>query len=226
MRKTTIAPKNPSATDAKLRASTTGDDAILSPIKEEDSEIPEVQGSTSTPSLTPESMESLSDLQKDFFQSYLDEHRARMEEDRREERKSYEETISRMQGQMQEMREDYDTLRRSRSSTIVEITSPTHAFETPKVQRPQDKAYQEILTASKQQSQQDETPTHSFRNHDPNITPQNEMMKIYDIRMNNLMTSMGSILKYSKKEDTTELPKFLGGDSQWPKWYQLLRAYL
>ncbi len=37
---------------------------------------------------------------------------------------------------------------------------------------------------------------------------------------------MGSILKYSKKEDTTELPKFQGGDSQWSKWYQLLRAYL
>ena len=44
--------------------------------------------------------------------------------------------------------------------------------------------------------------------------------------MNNLMSSMGNILKYSKKEDTTELPKFQGSDSQWPKWYQLLRAYL
>ena len=144
MRKTTIAPKKPSATDAKLRASTTGDDANLSPIKEEDIELPEVQGSTNIPSLTSETMEPLSDLQKDFFQSYLDKNRTRMEEDRREERKSYEETILRMQGQMQEMREDYDNLRRSRSSPVVEITSPKHAFETPKVQRPQDKAYQEI----------------------------------------------------------------------------------
>ncbi len=123
MRQTTIATKKPSTTDAKFRASTT-DDANLSPIKEEDIQMPEVQGSSNTPSLTSESMEPLSDLQKDFFQSYLDENRNRMEEDRREERRSYEETISRMQEQIQEMREDYDTLRRSRSSPAVEFISP------------------------------------------------------------------------------------------------------
>ena len=167
MRKTTIAPKKPSTNDAKARPFTT-DDATLSPIKEEDIHMPEVEGSSNTmdsttPSLTSESMEPLSDLQKDFFQSYLDDNRNRMEEDRREERRSYEETISRMQEQMQEMREDYDTLRRSRSRPAVEFISPKHAFETPKVQRPQDKAYQDILTASKQQTQQDETPTHSIR---------------------------------------------------------------
>ncbi len=169
-------------------------------------------------------MEPLSDQQKEFFKSYLDDTRTHMEEERREERKLmseerklYEKTISRMKTQLEEMREDYLDLRRSRSNPVAELTSQKHAFETPKVQRPQDKAYQEILTASKQQFHQDETPTYSFRNHDPTITQQNEMMKIYDIRMTNLMTSMGSILKYSKKEDTTELPKFQGGDSQWPK---------
>ena len=127
MRKTTtLAPKKPSATDAKLRASTTEDmrastteDTSLSPIKEEDShkedsQMPEVLGSSNTmdpntPSHTLESMEPLSDLQKVFFQSCLDDNRNRMAEDRREERRSYEETISRMQEQMQEMREDYDT---------------------------------------------------------------------------------------------------------------------
>ena len=101
MRKTTIAPKKPSTNDAQARPSTT-DDATLSPIKEEDIQMPEVEGSSNTmdsttPSLTSESMEPLSDLQKDFFQSYLDDNRNRMEEDRREERRSYEETISRMQ---------------------------------------------------------------------------------------------------------------------------------
>jgi hypothetical protein len=238
MRKNTVAPKKTSATDAKLRASTSpttnpfGEDAILSPIKEETTEedfsrLPEVQGSSDTATLTTDNMEPLSDQQKDFFNSYLDDARNRMEEERREERKFYEETISRMKEQMEEMREDYNDLRRSRSSPVAEITNPKHAFETPKVQRPQDKAYQEILTASKRQLEHEETTTHSFRpQQDNNHTQQNEMMKIYDIRMNNLMTSMGSILKYSKKEDTTELPKFQGGDSQWPKWYQLLRAYL
>ena len=170
--------------------------------------MPEVLGSSNTmdpntPSHTLESMEPLSDLQKVFFQSCLDDNRNRMAEDRREERRSYEETISRMQEQMQEMREDYDTLRRSRNSPVVELTTPKHAFETPKVQRPQDKAYQEILTASKQKSHHDEPPTNSFQNQAQNITPQDEMMKLYDIRMNTLMTSLGSILKYSKKEDTT-----------------------
>ena len=53
-----------------------------------------------------------------------------------------------------------------------------------------------------------------------------DMIQLYDTRMTNLLSSVGNILKHSKKEDTTELPKFLGGDSQWPKWYQLLRAYL
>ena len=55
MRKTTAAPKKP--TDAKLRASTSPlttafDDAILSPIKEDDVQLPEVQGSGNTTSLT------------------------------------------------------------------------------------------------------------------------------------------------------------------------------
>ena len=82
MRKTTtIAPKKPSATDAKLRASTT-EDNTLSPIKEEDSQIPEVQGSSNTDSSTTlESMEPLSELQKDFFQSCLQDNNHRMEED-------------------------------------------------------------------------------------------------------------------------------------------------
>jgi hypothetical protein len=208
----------------------TGEDAILSPIKEETTEedfskLPEVQGSSDTTTLTMDNMEPLSDQQKDFFHSYLDDARNRMEEERREERKFYEETISRMKDQMEEMREDYNDLRRSRSSPVVDNPNPKHAFETPKVQRPQDKAYQEILTASKNERQRE--PEHyTLPRNDTNLTTQNEMMQLYDVRMHNLMTSMGIILKHSKKEDTTELPKFQGGDSQWPKWYQLLRAYL
>jgi hypothetical protein len=120
-----------------------------------------------------------------------------------------------MREQMEEMREDYNDLRRSRSNHVAEVTSQNHAFETPKVQRPQDKAYQDILSASKQQFQPpNEKQQQSFRNFTNANNEQNEMMKLYDERMNNLMSSMGSILKYSKKEDTTELPKFQGGDSQ------------
>jgi hypothetical protein len=65
MRKNTVAPKKPSATNAKLRASTSptlGEDAILSTIKEETTEddfskVPEVQGSSDTATLTMDNME-------------------------------------------------------------------------------------------------------------------------------------------------------------------------
>jgi len=40
--------------------------------------------------------------------------------------------------------------------------------------------------------------------------------------MEKLLTSMGSFLTHSKKDDnTTELPKFHGGDAQWPQWYHV-----
>jgi hypothetical protein len=126
---------------------------------------------------------------------------------------------------MEDMRNDYNDLRRSRSSPVTETPVQKHAFETPKVQRPQDKAYQDILTASKNERQEEPAQFQAPRN-DARQHTQHEMMQLYDVRMTNLMTSMGTILKHSKKEDTTELPKFQGGDSQWPKWYQLLRAYL
>ena len=126
---------------------------------------------------------------------------------------------------MEEMREDYNDLR-TRSSSVTETPIKKYAFETPKVQRPQDKAYQEILTASTTQFQNENAQQAPSRSYAGTNNQQNEMMKLYDVRMHDLMSSMGSILKHSKKEDTTELPKFQGSDSQWPKWYQLLRAYL
>ncbi len=84
----------------------TSEGAILSPIKEEDITLPEVQGSSDNKLLTLD-MEPLSEQQKEFLQSCLDDTRNRPEEERREERKFYEEAILRMKGQMDEMREDY-----------------------------------------------------------------------------------------------------------------------
>ena len=105
MRKNTVAPKKPSATDAKLRASTSplaGEDAILGPIKEETTEedfliLPEVQGSSDTKGLTGDGlMEPLSEQQKDFLQSCIDSTRNRLEAEQRDERRFYEEAIARM----------------------------------------------------------------------------------------------------------------------------------
>ncbi len=92
--------------------------------------------------------------------------------------------------------------------------SKPRKFNAPKTRH--TKKYSQQVNNNFTKKKHQHTPS-AFRNYDNINTQQNEMMKIYDIRMNNLMKSMGSILKYSKKEDTTELPKFQGGDSQWPK---------
>jgi hypothetical protein len=46
--------------------------------------------------------------------------------------------------------------------------------------------------------------------------------------MQTFLSNMGSLLKNNNKsrDSITDLPKFQGLDTQWPKWYQLLRAYL
>ena len=46
--------------------------------------------------------------------------------------------------------------------------------------------------------------------------------------MQTFLANMSSVLKNNNKskDSVTELPKFQGADTQWPKRYQLLRAYL
>ncbi len=83
------------------------------------------------------------------------------------------------------------TMRSTAATTLPPVEPARHAFETPKVQRPQDRAYQEILTAQKTQQKPEETHT-SFNATNPYNASQtnqvpNEMMQVYDIRMNNLM---------------------------------------
>ena len=139
MRKNTIVPKKPSATDVKRASTSPGEEAILSPINEENTEddfskLPEVQGFSVAQGLTGDGlMEPLSEQQKDFLQSCIDDTRSRLEAEQRDERRFYEEAITRMKAQMEEMREDYNDLRRSRSPPVAEINTHKHAFETPKV---------------------------------------------------------------------------------------------
>jgi hypothetical protein len=67
-----------------------------------------------------EPMAPLNDQQNDFLKSCLDDTRNRLEEEKREERKFYEESISRMRAEMEEMRENHfpkTRLRNSESST-------------------------------------------------------------------------------------------------------------
>ena len=73
--------------------------------------MPEVQGSIDNKTLTiDDPMKPLSDQQKDFLQFCIDDTRNRLEAEQREERKFYEEAISRMREQMEEMHEDYNDL--------------------------------------------------------------------------------------------------------------------
>jgi hypothetical protein len=105
-----------------------------------------------------------------------------------------------MRQEMKDMLEHHSDLisgmRSIATTTLPPVETARHAFEAPKVQRPQDRAYQEILTAKKTQQQPEETHT-SY-----NATSQapNEMMKVDDIRMNNLMSSMGNILNTPKRK--------------------------
>ena len=210
----------------------TVDDALLTPIKEENLPTQTNTGSADT-SLTTEGMEPLTTKQSAYIDAVMTQARLEADAEKDKDREYYEQEFRRMRQTMYDMQEQHNDLLASMRSTAATTLPPVeparHAFETPKVQRPQDRAYQEILTAQKTQ-QKPEEPHTSFNATNPYNASQsnqapNEMMKVYDIRMNNLMSSMGNILKYSKQEDTTELPKFQGGDSQWPKWYQLLRAY-
>jgi hypothetical protein len=86
-------------------------------------------------------------------------------------------------------------------------------METPQVPRPHDIAYHELMQSSEPPKTPANTPA----------APNNSL----EASMETLLTSMGSFLTNSKKDDnTTALSKFHGGDAQLPQWYQLLRSYL
>jgi hypothetical protein len=179
----------------------------------------------------------LTDAQQQFFNDAIAQTRRQtlMENEitRDEERQLFQQQFESMREQMAQMKQEQQDQIQISTMLQAQLTSSSvaetskHAFETPKAQRPQDKAYQALLTANKDKPLHEHT--HTMNSTSSHTAPQQttqDMIQQYDTRMTNLLSSVGNILKHSKKEDTTELPKFLGGDSQWPKWYQLLRAYL
>ena len=104
-------------------------------------------------------------------------------------------------------------------------TRPLTSMETPRAIRPQDVEYQSLLNTAKklkQESQQEER--HGQRNSHVYGNDNNDMAGT----MQTFLANMSSVLKNNNKskDSVTELPKFQGADTQWPKWYQLLRAYL
>ncbi len=103
-------------------------------------------------------------------------------------------------------------------------------METPRVPRPQDLEYQNLLDTTKrlkekkEEREQRNRKTWSTPGSHPVETPNNDMA----LTMQTFLANMGSLLKNNNKncDSVTELPRFQGMDTQWPKWHQLLRAYL
>ena len=93
-------------------------------------------------------------------------------------------------------------------------------FETPKATRPQDLAYQQILTTSKKAKAEVKTKTGTTPV--PSIKEESVTDKILQALVS--MTD-ANIKSTNSKETTTDLPKFTGKDTQWERWYELLRSY-
>ena len=139
----------------------------------------------------------LSDAQQQFFNDAIAQTRRQtlMENEitRDEERKAFSQQLHYMQAQMEQMKHEQQEqiaimLEAHRTSSSVTAKS-TQAFETPKAQRPQDKAYQDILTANKDKTihthnnAMNYTPSYA----DPQQTTQ-DMIQLYDTRMTNLLS--------------------------------------
>jgi hypothetical protein len=196
--------KRSSSADLKRASS-----PLLSPVKEEFPAFQFPEGH-STPEFT--------DIQQSFITDLL-EKQARQYERQNEENNGYRESqMDRMMDQISAMnhRIEHDLTPQSPQQPMVTMQERI-LMETPKVQRPHDIAYHDLMTSSRQQGVPPQTPANT-----PATTPHS-----LEESMETLLTSMGTFLTHSKKDDnTTELPKFHGGDAQWPQWYQLLRSYL
>ena len=128
------------------------------------------------------------------------------------------EEMLRLQRKMQDMQDKID------SGTNRTLTS----METPRAIRPQDAEYQSLRDSAKKINEQQERqpifpPFNSV--YGSSFSESNTEMAN---TMQAFLANMSSVLKNNNKtrDSVTELPKFQGADTQWPKWYQLLRAYL
>ena len=120
------------------------------------------------------------------------------------------------QDAVKEIEEKFKELKIKTEKTTDMQASP---FETPRASRPQDLAYQQILTTSKKNVKvREDTNTTDLLPTDESVT---------DTTLQALLSLMSAQIKSSSsKETTTDLPKFSGKDAQWERWYELLRSYL
>jgi hypothetical protein len=152
------------ATDAQLRASPlTVDDALTTPTKEENSATSANTGRADT-LFTTEGMEPLTTKQTAYINAVMTQARLEADVEKETEREYYEREFIRMRQEMKDMQEHHSDLisgmRSIAKTTMPPVETAKHAFETPKVQRPQDRAYQEILTAQRRLNNNPKRHTH------------------------------------------------------------------
>ena len=126
-----------------------------------------------------------------------------------------------MQGQidaMSKLEKDFRLLKLSQLTKSAEMDTAS-PFETPRATRPQDLAYQQILTSSKIAKVMEKTTATA-----PVLSTKEESLS--DKTLQALVKMMEATIKNTNaKETTTDLPKFTGKDAQWERWYELLRSY-
>ena len=126
-----------------------------------------------------------------------------------------------MQGQQDVMRTLEKAMKALQVSQLTTNSSKkdTQAspFETPRATRPQDLAYQQILTSSKKAKVREATTD----------TTRHVLSSVQESMSQTTLEGLVKLLsKNNDKETTTDLPKFSGQDSQWERWHELLRSYL
>ena len=143
--------------------------------------------------------------------------------------------LQRHQEELHDLQTVIQTMQQKQEQTPIKL--PT-TMETPRTPRLQDLEYQALQDNAKriqeqqeQQNQRQERERQLAQAHGNayfgTVPFQNHPNDMSDT-MQTFLANMGSLLKNNNKsrDSITDLPKFQGLDTQWPKWYQLLRAYL
>jgi hypothetical protein len=196
MRNTKIAAVKPYPTERDNKVRTRSLNATAKTEGKESGEI--LNPETDLP--TKEEIPMFTDAQQEFINQAIAQTRrqtlAENEISRDDERHYYEKQLQeiheRILNMQQDQREQMIQMARQahrdlpHSHTSSSVENPKHAFETPKVQRPQDKAYQAILTANKERPLDESLHTVHSKPCTEESQTTTDMMQIYDTRMNNL----------------------------------------
>ena len=165
---------------------------------------------SSTPEITARSRQSLAptsaskDDDKDQHIHYLSELLRDQEQKLKETKEALQESLGRQQSTSQAYAEISQKLTNS-----VPIT-PGPNVNKPRIQRPQDTAYQTAVKAILEKENED--------NDDGTRKDEKDALKVF--------SHLANALNETSKADVNLPPKFYGDDDKWEAWYKQWRAYL